>query len=246
MRRRFARTKNTAGSKSTETAASDSYTLENGIARSTESLAKKETRVVNILRVAVLCVILTTAAVVSFVVYQYTRDQEKENFTTHFEHGSTQVIESFHDVMERYLASVATLSNSITSYANDTFPFVTVPDFELKGSDLRATSGSHFIYWAPLITDETREAWEDYALEHRFQAAQAFERDTTYRNEQDESFGINQSRNLQDGDAPEPPLFSILDDGTNYHTKLWSNGARAPPGDEPDGGGPYLALWQQR
>ena len=230
----------------------------------TESLARKETRVVNILRLAVLCVLVSTAALVSSVVYSYTRNEEHENFVTNFEQSATQVVDSFHGVVERNLAAISSLSTSITSYAkatNASFPFVTVPDFELRGSDLRVTSSSHLIYYCPLITDDNRLQWEDYALQNRF-LANSYERDTNFRTQQDIEYGYapeaqqqqpqQQQQNvtergggrrmLQEG----KPASSMLDDGTNFHTKLWSNGAVTPQGDEPEGSGPFLALWQQR
>lgn len=229
----------------------------------TKSLAKVETRVVTILRFAVLCVLLATAILVSTAVYLYTRNEERHNFTTNFEHSAHQVVESFHGAVRRNLAAVASLSTSITSHVlhhqdhhhadddnNNTlsgFPFVTVPDFELQGSDLRAISGSHLIYWCPLITDKTRTQWEEYALQNRFKATQAFERDQYYREEQDMEFGfIQNADNDNTTRRLEVPELTVLDDGTNYHPKLWSNGAVTPRGDEPEGGERYLALWQQR
>ena len=36
------------------------------------------------------------------------------------------------------------------------------------------------------------------------------------------------------------------DDSSGYHTKIWSNGAITPKGDEEMGTGPYLPAWQRR
>lgn len=239
----------------------------------TESLARKETRVVNVLRVAVLFVLISTAALVSAVVYRYTKNEEHENFVTNFEQSATQVVESFHGVVERNMAAIATLSTSITSYAkhtNASFPFVTVPDFELLGADLRVTSSSHLIYYCPKITNANRLQWEEYALENRF-LANDYQREATFRTQQDVEYGYilpeeiveqeeeqdsggnetnnnsdNGRRILQEEGEPKPQPFTMLDDGTNYHPRIWSNGAVHPRGDEPDGSGPFFALWQQR
>ena len=243
-----------------------------GGAALTESLARKETRVVNVLRVAVLFALVSTAALISAVVYRYTKSEEHENFVTNFEQSATQVVESFHGVVERNMAAIATLSTSITSYAKNTnasFPFVTVPDFELLGADLRVTSSSHLVYFCPKITNANRLQWEEYALEHRFQAND-HQREAAFRTQQDIEYGFispeeiveqqeqQESRNetnndngrriLQEGEKgePAPQPFTMLDDGTNYHPRIWSNGAVNPRGDEPDGSGPFFALWQQR
>jgi hypothetical protein len=39
---------------------------------------------------------------------------------------------------------------------------------------------------------------------------------------------------------------TILDDGTGFHPKIWRVGAILSPGDEPEGSGPFLPLWQRR
>ena len=245
-----------------------------GGAALTESLARKETRVVNILRVAVLVVLVSTAALVSAVVYQYTKNEEHENFVTNFEQSAAQVVESFHGVVERNMAAIATLSTTITSYAkntNSSFPFVTVPDFELLGADLRITSSSHLIYYCPKITNDNRLPWEEYALENRF-LANHYRREEAFRVQQDIEFGYisperafeleeqqqeqnspnnetdsgHERRDLQQESESPPQPPTMLDDGTNYHPRIWSNGAVNPLGDEPEGSGPFFALWQQR
>jgi hypothetical protein len=68
----------------------------------------------------------------------------------------------------RRLGAINSMATAITSYALDTkqtFPFVTIPHFEIRGSDLRIQADAAIILWTPLVTDETRVAWEDYALE---------------------------------------------------------------------------------
>jgi hypothetical protein len=54
----------------------------------------------------------------------------------------------------------------ITSYANDrdqSFPFVTLPDFEKRVGKARALSASEIITWSPLVADADREKWEAYS-----------------------------------------------------------------------------------
>ena len=72
----------------------------------TGSLAKAETRSVSILRIAVISVLLLTAGIVSVGVFLYTRNEERTNFTTHFEDSALQVLESFHETVQRNLLSL--------------------------------------------------------------------------------------------------------------------------------------------
>jgi hypothetical protein len=56
-------------------------------------LAQKETKAVTILRVVVLAVILCSAAIVTYLVYTFSRQDEKDNFEASFEVNSRKVVE---------------------------------------------------------------------------------------------------------------------------------------------------------
>jgi hypothetical protein len=141
------------------------------------------------------------------------------------------------------------MATAITSYALDTkqaFPFVTVPNFEIRGSDLRVQADSLTVQWMPLVTDETRTAWEEYTLTNRAQIDEAFEQDTKRSKIQDDEFGLTNSTATGRRMLQQVQKESILDDGTGYHPRIWSNGATSPIGDEPEGSGPFLPRWQRR
>jgi hypothetical protein len=59
------------------------------------------------------------------------------------------------------------LSIGITSYAVDQgkeFPFVTLPDYELRAAQLLSTFQADGVYWSPLVSDEQRDTWESYTV----------------------------------------------------------------------------------
>jgi hypothetical protein len=60
---------------------------------------------------------------------------------------------------------------SITSSAiatNETFPFVTVPNFEVLGATTRAQSGIEMLFWQPiLVNDKKKQKWIEYSLENQ-------------------------------------------------------------------------------
>ena len=167
----------------------------------------------------------------------------------------------------RYHRSARTLSMPSSSDATSRF----MKGFELLGADLRITSSSHLIYYCPKITNDNRLPWEEYALENRF-LANHYRREEAFRVQQDIEFGYisperafeleeqqqeqnspnnetdsgHERRDLQQESESPPQPPTMLDDGTNYHPRIWSNGAVNPLGDEPEGSGPFFALWQQR
>jgi len=209
---------------------------------SAESLALEETQAVRRLRVAVLSVLVLSGIVMSAGVFLYSHNQELENFTTAYEDSAQQVIDAFHDTVERNLNAMATLSTDITSYAlsqNQSFPFVTLPNFALKGSNIRSLSGSHMLHYIPIVKEQDRAEWEEYAYENRFHIDEAYEEGKRHRDKQDAQIGRNMTgRQMQPGSRESNA--TMADDDTGYHMKIW-RGTQ----DEPDGGGIYMPLHQR-
>jgi hypothetical protein len=74
------------------------------------------------------------------------------------------------------MSSLLALGDTIASEAstleealglNETWPFVTTHDFEIKGAHTRLDSATELILFAPMVTDENREKWEEYSVEHQ-------------------------------------------------------------------------------
>jgi hypothetical protein len=214
-----------------------------------ETLARRETKAVNVLRVLVLMLLLVTATITSVGVYFYTSNEEKQNFEVEYQANAERIIESFHYAVVRRLGAINSMATAITAYAldkNQTFPFVTIPYFEIRGSDLRVQADAAILHWMPLVTDATRVAWEDYARINRYQIDDSFKEDAKRREKQDDEFGLPNSTGAGDQMLQVSQQETILDDGTGYHPRIFSNGGISPRQDEPEGSGPYLPRWQTR
>jgi hypothetical protein len=215
-----------------------------------KTLARRETKIVNVLRVLVLVSLLVMAALSSIGVYFYTSNEEKNNFEIGYQANAKRIVESFHDAVERRLGAINSMATAITSCSLDTkqtFPFVTIPNFEIRGSDLRVQADATAILWMPLVTDETRDAWEEYALINRSQIDEAFLADMKRIEKQDEEFGLTANNNDTSNPMPPPSQQGAFpNDGTGYIPRIWSSGAVGPPGVEAEGKGPYLPIWQGR
>ena len=217
----------------------------------------KETRAVQIFRYSSLLGLIIIGIVVSVSVYLYTNNAQNEKFTIAFDDASLEIVDKFLATVEQNLQASSMLSSHITSYAlqqNMTFPFVTVPGFELYGSHTRTIGGTHIVHWMPFVTDNERSEWEEYALENRFHIHEAYDRDEEYRQYQDIEFGLiknntNQSVAVEPesstGDDNNGPNETVLEDGTGYHPKIFRN-IQGVASDEPEGAGPFMILWQRR
>ena len=210
-----------------------------------ETVAASETKLVNLLRLVLVLLLASVTVVVSVGVFTLTKNDERDRFENHVELYSSRIIDSFQHAISERLQAISGMATSITSYAlatGQTFPMVTVPDFEVRGASLRVQAQTHAIHYMPVVHDSQRAAWEEYALEHRGHIDQAFQSDNELRQRQDVELGYSTRRSLQSNGNIE----TVVDDGTGYHQKIWSSGAITPKGDELEGAGPYLPLWQRR
>jgi hypothetical protein len=64
------------------------------------------------------------------------------------------------------IASEATVRGD-TLTLNETWPFVTTHDFEIKGAHSRLDSATELVIFAPMVSDENRERWEEYSVDNQ-------------------------------------------------------------------------------
>jgi class 3 adenylate cyclase len=88
-------------------------------------------------------------------------------FHPQFFNFSQEIVGQSENRAESMFSAVHSLSISLTSYALTNgldFPFVTLPHFELRVAESRALSGAEMIAFAPLVTTDSRDRWENYAV----------------------------------------------------------------------------------
>jgi len=149
-------------------------------------LAKKDSANVFRLRLLVISVLVVSAIVICYVVYQLVRKGELESLESQYEGAAGKVIVSFENIMTR-MGSVTALGAAFTSYGEDhkgdvhendadgdgvdehgdahhavEWPFVTLNNFQEKASHSRHLSGALMVGMSPVITQENFHAWEDY------------------------------------------------------------------------------------
>jgi class 3 adenylate cyclase len=135
-----------------------------------DQLAENETRAVFKLRVLVLLALLLAAIAVSLVVYFITSNSEEDEFQGQYEGHATKVLESFEDIIELKMEALAALGVGLTSYARGqngtSWPFVTMNDFQQRAASARSLSNALFLQVLPIVSDENRNAWEEYSLQN--------------------------------------------------------------------------------
>jgi class 3 adenylate cyclase len=198
-----------------------------------QTLGRKESKAVGYLKIVVVIVLLTAAVLASVSTFLFTRDAEVQDFERQFEAHATRVIESFREVFDRQLAAVDALSCSVTSYAlasGSTFPYVTVPDFEVLGANVRILSDALIVFYMPLVSKEDRTGFEAYARDMDLKFDEALASENELRERQDEAFGLS-GRRVQELPTMHPEIHKY---GPNNTT----------PSLPEDAAGPFLPIWQ--
>jgi signal transduction histidine kinase/CheY-like chemotaxis protein len=225
---------------------------------SSEYLSPRESMPICVLRFAVLFVWLAAACCVSYGVYWYTKRSAFHEFEIQYQADAEKIVESFHATLDKRLGAINTLATALTMYAkcsNHTFPFVTMPDFVVSGSNTRILADAAIVHWLPLVTEETREEWEEYAYANRHQVDEELAKDQAFRRQEDIKWGYTspENRELEELETTESVsnttdnstiivVNNVVQDGTKFHYRIWS-----PETKEviPTGSGPYLPIWQR-
>ena len=223
-------------------------------------------------------IIVTISIGISTWLFIYLSNEQSTDFQNEFHISSNAILDQFRTSFEQKLNAIDTFATSITHTAittNQTFPFVTIPNFSIRGSTVRVLADALMIHWLPLITDSNRNHWEEYALNHRYDVGNyEYEQDTLFRHYQDIEFGL-----VEDDEVV------VEDDGTIHNNNsnvvsgiINGNGRRSlQPHDNPNeedsaldpnvlkdgtnyhlriydaatnsvmanGTGPYLPIWQR-
>jgi hypothetical protein len=182
------------------------------------------------LRLVVFLATLLAAVGISLAVYFIMSDTERDEYRAQYDESAFTVITSFEDIAGQELAAIGSLSVAATLYArsqpNVTWPFITLNDFQQRADDIRHLSNSLFLSIVPVISEEDRPAWEDYAVKN----TGWLDNSRVY---QKEGLGIT----LQSAEAGGP-----LDIASGIGDKIYIIG---PDGSLVDqSSGPYFPLWQ--
>ncbi|CAB9519856.1 Receptor-type guanylate cyclase gcy [Seminavis robusta] len=173
----------------------DGSDLQSRAAKETrKTLASKENKAVICLRYFVLFVLMSTAVAVSLATFFYSRSVEHDSFQAEFASVAVVTLRSFVEAVEHKLSSLDAMATGITSHAirtGETFPNVTIPDFEVKGATLRTQTDSIYMFWMPLVTDQDRLGYEAYTQMMQAQIFGSFISEEGFRMYQDAYFNVS-------------------------------------------------------
>jgi hypothetical protein len=133
------------------------------------AIARKESRAVCLIRLLFVAVLAASTVGVALAVHYYMTDVEQDEFEVQFWIDARKILESLATSVDRSLSAIDTYSVSITSTAritNQTWPFVTVPDFAVRGAKLLRSSKGVWLANYLKVSNAERAAWYNYTLAH--------------------------------------------------------------------------------
>ena len=158
-------------------------------ATSLSSLGRRDTVQIIRLRRFVFALMTIFMLLIGYASYYILSQWQISHLDDAFHDEASKIIDSFHWNLQRKLHVMSSLSTSISSYAslkkkritfrNDdgeldshlssAWPMVTIPDFHILGSSSRTLAHALSVSFCPLVTDETRQDWEFYSVNHAAQ-----------------------------------------------------------------------------
>lgn len=198
-------------------------------------IASQERRRVSWMRVVLFLVMLATVVLVSFSAYYYARSEEQEEFETSFDDMAHKLASAFRTNAKRRVGAIQSLATTITSSAiaeNQTWPNVTLADFEIRANYILDLAEVMSIMFWPFVTGDTRKGWEAYSVEHQGWYKEAMEVQGNIaagQPDEEESIDIVESTW---GSSPNGTIPEEIN-------RLTGNGLEIDTED-----GPYAPLWQ--
>jgi hypothetical protein len=140
------------------------HVVEDGERKPVE-IAKKETRAVGWLRVCVVVVLVCSAAAVALMTHHYISKSESDQFKSQFEDDAKKIFGAIGSSIDKTLSVYDNIAVSLVSharYANQTWPYVVMPNFALRVAKLLPPSAAITVNVMPIVTPENRARYEAF------------------------------------------------------------------------------------
>jgi hypothetical protein len=146
----------------------ESVESDNDISLSNNEITKKETKDVVRHKVLVLFILLVSASSIATGLFLFISRGETSHFETKFNSDAAKLLDGVGSSLLRTLGLLDILAVAYVSHAhnqNETWPFVTLPDFGARMAKLLPLTDAIYLGFLPLVLPKQKEAWEAYSVE---------------------------------------------------------------------------------
>lgn len=227
---------------------SDRFSVANGHTASSPShaFANKGRKAQSRLRILMVFLFLVAVVMVPLFIFQTTSSGETQNFENDYEGLALKVLASVDDSIRKIFSAIDSIDVAVTSYAvgsQSRWPYVTVPDFDIKAANILALADSSSVFLLPIVRESERSAYEEYSVENLGWLDIAFSRGTFQL--PPPAAGRNRHRKMQEQDntgaSTSNPLLSSV------HPFIWDDLETTPAPSK--GGGDsakklYFPVWE--
>ena len=137
---------------------------------SEDGVGKDETKTIQKMRLFMVFVLIFAVAG-ALATFFYLRHLEMTKFEGQFNQDATKVLASIGATLDFTLASLDALVVGMVSHAKDsnqTWPFVTIPDFGVRAGKVRRLTNGYVLNIYAYIEDGQRNQWENYTAHHNW------------------------------------------------------------------------------
>ena len=150
-----------------------------------DAFAPAETKAVFWLKLVVIVVLIASAVIIGVTVFFYTSKSEKDQFEEGFKDSSEKVVDAISRSFDSTLGAADSFIVGLVSFARFSgmeWPYVTLPDYAVRLSKVRALSNAVVVATYHLVQDKQRELWQNYSLANDAWVGQALEVQKNDRN----------------------------------------------------------------
>lgn len=133
------------------------------------AISEKESNEVFHFKFIVISVLLLVVIIVTPWVFSYTTNSEQDKFVQKFNSDASKILEAVRISIDNSLMPMDALALALVSHAkdhNNTWPFVTIPDYGARVAKVLPSAHSNWISVLPVVTPAERQQWENYSRTH--------------------------------------------------------------------------------
>eukprot|EP00980_Cylindrotheca_fusiformis_P011171 scaffold2563_cov124-Cylindrotheca_fusiformis.AAC.2 len=134
-----------------------------------ELAAILDNRRVKLTRCLVVVLFLCFVVSLPIGIYYITRGDEIDSFEEMYYTQSAKIMNMVQSNMAEKLSSLDSLSRAFTTHelnSNESWPLVTISDFELRGEHVREQGDFLSVGFYPLVESDMRKTWENYTADN--------------------------------------------------------------------------------
>lgn len=222
----------------------------------TPKIVSKETQAVFASKFLVALVMIVSAGVLGYFAYKLTWDEEIDEFQAKFLDFADEIARSGANNAHNSYLVLESFSRTVTSlslFANATWPFLTLPNYESRADDYMTISGAESVSFCPIVPDSVREKYEAYTVQEQgwIQAGLDHEYEASLRAKEDratQGYVLTNKAAKAEAEPIAPGTnsegFSLLNKATRIQPYIWRN-AKLTNRAIPDvAKGPHVPIWQ--